>query len=103
MKKNIKISALVAVIITTVWTAVNLISIYCFDKVLFAVKSFGGEITTYKGIGFSMDKIYPVAPVGKDNTVTNIHIDYVSLGILLIISFAVALLVSTLISKRKSK
>ena len=103
MKKNIKVSAIVAVIITAAWVTINLISIYCFDKVPFAVTLHSGEISTFKGIGFSMDKIYPLALEGQDQVITKVHCDYVFLGILLIIAFAVALLVSTLISKRKSK
>ena len=103
MKTNIKASAIISIVALTAWTVYNMVSIYLSNKIPFAKVISGGEITTYKGIGFSMDKIYSLAPKGQDNVITHVHYDLVTLGLLTLGIFAVFLIFNILMDPKKIK
>ena len=100
---KIKLNRIILIILI-VWFLIfvtDMISVYIGSKPIFVIPYYGGEITEFRGIGYSISYFYPLTSI--DNPVQiqssfNINaLVYVSLNVILV----GYLIISTVIKKKK--
>ena len=97
---------LISVVIVAAFIGLGFITYTATGKA-FPAKSFsGGEIVTYKGIGFTVDKFYPETQVGDPagGSYSHFYIDVVSVISYILLLTGIQWLITVLINKlRKNK
>lgn len=60
MRKNIILSSVISLILTSIGTIINLITYFLWEKPYLSIALYGGEWTGYRGFGILMNKTYPI-------------------------------------------
>ena len=105
MKKNLKYSLIISLIINVIGLITNLICAYAFHILPLSITIPGGEVITYVGFGVVLDKIFvlglPNSNVGGSSY--NISFDIINLLITFVLVFIITLIIVTIINKIKNK
>ena len=104
MKKNVIISTIITIVINVICFIINLICAYANGSIPLGIKVSGGEMTSYSGFGVYLRKIYPLTTIESGETVsTTIGFNFLSLLLTLVLIFVVALIIVSIIRKKKAK
>ena len=104
MKKNVKFSAILSLILTIIGLLINLIGSLVFKFAPLTRTLYGGEIILHIGFGINFQEIVPMSSSPNDvDGFTIVEFEPISLIISIIIIFVITLLVKTLISNKKAK
>jgi len=98
MKKRTKI----LIIIASVWTLiviVDLIAVNILGRPLLCISLPGGDMTSYIGIGYNVDVIYPFAAEGETSSYFNYSAWLYAVGISILVIF----IMYDIVKMRKSK
>ncbi len=92
---------LISVLIVAVFIGLGYVT-YTATGNTFPTKSFSiGEIVTYKGIGFTVDKFYPEVRAGDPEGGSNFYVDVVSVISYVLVFTGTQWLIAVLINKLK--
>ena len=105
IKKSLKLSTLITIIINMICLLVNLICAYTINILPFGLKFYGGECIEYIGFGVSLLKIFPMTTANEEiiNNSQEIRFDITSLLITMLLCFIIFMIIILIINKIKNK
>lgn len=101
MKKNIKFSLIVSLLINIICFLINVIGALLFDIAPLTIKLSGGEIIEHIGFGVLFDEIFPLTVSEQASVITEVHFNLISLIVSFVIVAVIVFLIKTLICKMK--